>query len=345
MEQKWEQKERITEILKKHEGLTEEDIAFFWQYADANGMPVHDDMLPIFATALVMRRDGKNITAEMQEIRAETKSLTADFKEKQAQFLAALKEAFALEKTAIADRIKMEDELTRQRVDELNEWGVRQRELAATELQTVSKEMVGKAIEGASVELQQQVEKIANGVSQAVIDTHSEAKAIELRKIDALHKRSQTIILVFSGLLIAIAIIVTAVLTHVYTRESTLVHANELVQYAKAPNAAGYLEWMRLYDENSAVILRTCGAAGSELVQNSALCTPTIRIAKSVPRFFDGVPIADTIEAWWLTRSSWTSGFIGGLTTLLVLIGAPHLWNCRWLVWIRRNLSWLRKPE
>lgn len=336
MEQKWENEKRLKETLMKIEGLKEEDVDNLFAFANASGMPISDDLLPFYGSMLSLIRSGKNTKEEIE-------SLVSEFQGNQKQFISSMKEAFGLEKTATAERIQLEDELTRQRVEELNEWGAQQRELAATELATISKEVVGKAIEGASVELQQQVEKIANGVSQAVIDSQAEAKANEFRKIDALHKRSQTIILGFSALLLAIAISVTAVLTHVYTRESTLVHANELVQYAKSPNAAGYLEWLRMYDENRAVILRTCGAAGDELVQNSGLCTPTVRISKNVPRYFDGISVADTIEAWWLTRSSWTSGFIGALTTLLILIGAPHLWNSRWPAWLRRQLRWLWK--
>lgn len=336
MEQKWENEKRLKETLMKIEGLKEEDVDNLFAFANASGMPISDDLLPFYGSMLSLIRSGKNTKEEIE-------SLVSEFQGNQKQFISSMKEAFGLEKTATAERIQLEDELTRQRIEELNDWGAQQRELAATELATVSKEVVGKAIEGASVELQKQVEKIANGVSQAIIDSQAETKASEFRKIDALHKRSQTIILGFSALILAIAISVTAVLTHIYTRESTLVHANELVQYAKSPNAAGYLEWLRMYDENRAVILRTCGAAGDELVQKSGLCTPTVRISKNVPRYFDGVPVADTIEAWWLTRSSWTSGFIGAFATLLILIGAPHLWNSRCPVWLRRQLRWLWK--
>lgn len=341
--QKWEKKDWFVSKFGKIDGLEPDDIDWLYKVADAMGMDTSDELIPFLALTLQIRRDSINRSTDQEAINAHSRASADEFKSiliSTSQNLNGDVEKFKTLVREVFDLMKKDGQT---RIDELNEWGERQREVATMELATVSKEVVGKAIEGASDELQQQVEKIANGVSQAVIDSQAEAKASEFRKIDALHKRSQTIILGFSALILAIAISVTAVLTHVYTRESTLVVANELVQYAKSPNAAGYLEWLRMYDENRAVILRTCGAAGDELVQNSGLCTPTIRISKNVPRLFDGVPVAYTIEAWWLTRSSWSSGFIGAFATLLILIGAPHLWNSRWPVWLRQQLRWLWK--
>lgn len=347
--QKWEKYEKIRDTLKKIQGLEDADVDKFFEFLDETGTPVTDEMLPFFATILSLLKDGKLTVTEM-------KSLVVDFKAECADFMSKLKfdfgemderfrQLYATRKANNEDRDKRQNEFHEKTVKDLKDASRDIKDNLKLELETISRRSIDTAINAAKDGITENVQDIVSQIGEAVNKSQIDHRALELHKLSENHRRSQNIVMISAAGLIGLSIIVTATFTHITTRENTQVIANELVEYARKPDAGNYLQWLRMYDENHAVLLRTCGASGDKIIDKSGLCTPTIRVSDNVSRVFTGSSVMSTVENWWLSRSSYTIAFISILGTLAGLIFVPMIFNNKYVLWTKEKLQYIYKNK
>ena len=334
----WEKKDKIRASLKKVEGLEDSDIDELFALTDETGMSLSDELLPFIATMYRLRRDSLNSAADNKKFRD---TLT----QKLVAYGLFMKEQQAAEQSLYEKRVADQDERQTVRFEELNHFVKSQKEIVEQDFDNLSKKSVNNAIDKVADRIEDHVRELSDNLSSAIIDTQAENKALELLKLSEQHRRSQNIFMVSAAGLIGLSIITTAVFTHITTRENTQVIANELVEYARKPDAQNYLQWLRMYDENHAVFLRTCGASGNQIVEKSGLCTPTIRVSDNVNRVFTGNSVMSQIENWWLSRSSYTIAFITFLGTIAGLIFVPMIWQNKYIRWAKRKLKYLYKNK
>lgn len=347
--QKWEKYEKIRDTLKKIEGLEDADVDKFFEFLDETGTPVTDEMLPFFATILSLLKDGKLTVTEM-------KSLVVDFKAECADFMSKLKfdfgemderfrQLYETRKANNAERDRRQNEFHDKTVKDLKDASRDIKDNLKLELETISRRSIDTAITAAKDGITENVQDIVSQIGEAVNKSQIDHRALELHKLSENHRRSQNLLMVSAAGLIGLSIIATATFTHITTRENTNVIANELVEYARKPDAQNYLQWLRMYDENHAIMLRTCGASGNQIVEKSGLCTPTIRVSNDLSRVFSGSSVMSSIENWWLSRSSYTIAFITFLATMSGLIFVPMIFNSKYARWTRKKLRYIYKNK
>lgn len=341
MEQKWETEARLREVFKKHQGITDSDIDYIFNVANASGMPMSDELIPFYAAFLTLNRNGLSILEEGKNLVSQNEQLKSEIADKLVHFTSEFKKLYSLEKSDAIERVSVYESIRNDVVADITDASLQAKENLKLELEVISRRSIDTAISAAKDGITENVQDVVSGISSAIIDTQAENKALELHKLSEQHRRSQNIFMVSAAGLIGLSIITTAVFTHITTRENTQVIANELVEYARKPDAQNYLQWLRMYDENAAVILRTCGASGDKIFDKSGLCTPTIRVSDNVGRVFTGSSVMSQIENWFLSRSSYMIVFITFLGTIAGLIFVPLIWNNKYVRWTKRKLKYL----
>ncbi|WP_273728793.1 hypothetical protein [Brucella gallinifaecis] len=342
---KWEKYEKIRGTLKKVDGLLDEDIDELFEMADATGMPITDEMLPFLANLFALKRSGKTSVSQMENLIAEFKSessgLLANIKGDFEHFAAKFKEMYEVERTNLTNQVEVLNEFRASTLSDVKKTTELQKTAVKSEIELISKTAVADAIRTVSDDLTDHVRQIADGVSDAVLASNIEIKARDMLKLSEKHRRTQALTMVSAAGLIVLTAISVGVYTHITTRDSVKTYGNVLIEYARKPDAEKYIDWLRLYDENAHIIARTCGAHGDKIVDQSGLCTPTIRISDTVDRFFTGNGLMSQLENWFLTRSSYTIAFITFLTTMASLIFVPLIFQNRYVKWCRNKLNYL----
>lgn len=305
--QKWENDERIREILRKHEGLNEADIAMLFEVADATGMPITDEMLPFFATMLSLRREGKNTTSVMKE-------LLDSFKQHSAMML------------------ELEREAKSNFIEELDSRGAQELDLAKIKLEAISKEIVGETVKIFSADIQ---EKMASTL-QETRQQERDRIGIENEAVESENRRKDTRLLasvtagVVGLLLLSSAVFFT--IGYVNGKTNAQVIASELAHWAKLPNSRQLTDV--LIHADPLALTSKCDRSGGNIVDKLETCQITVVKNRDSIRLASGTPVLDQVEVW-LKTASW--GWIVGLSTVSTLFMRRLLrsiFRNRWVSWV-----------
>lgn len=343
MEQKWETEARLREVFKKYQGITDGDIDYIFNVANASGMPMSDELIPFYAAFLTLNRGSLSMLEEGKNLVSQNEQLKTGIEEKLEHFGAKFKEMYEVERSNLTNQVEVLNEHRNNILTDVKKTTELQKTAAKAEMELISKTAVADAIKTVSDDLTDHVRQIADGVSDAVLASNIEIKARDMLKLSEKHRRTQALTMVSAAGLIVLTAISVGVYTHITTRESVKTYGNVLIEYARKPDAEKYIDWLRLYDENAHIIARTCGAHGDKIVDQSGLCTPTIRLSNTVDRFLTGTSWLSQLENWFLTRSSYTIAFISIFGTLASLIFVPMIFQNRYIKWCRDKLNYLYK--